>query len=144
MAKRGRPNNNGVKPGWVLLRIVMVLHAYDQARGRGEKRSAAISDAVSTVRSLAPEMPISETEVKRVLAEFRSEKYAETFIFRKRIAPGHEVDDWFDMLKWVAKESHGKWEVPAFSDDEARPKQLRTFRIDVGPPPSYPRHNSRI
>ena len=70
MANRGRPKKDGVKPGWMLFRSFMVLHAYDQARARGEKHSAAIAEAVSALRSRMPGMPISETEVRRVLQNF--------------------------------------------------------------------------
>jgi hypothetical protein len=143
MIKRGRPNKNGAKPGRMLLRSVMVLDAYDQARGRGEKRSAAITDSVSTVCSRVPEMPISETEVKRVLAEFRSKDCEEAWIFKEGIAQGPKADAWFDMLEWIAKQSRGKWEVPSFSQDKSKPRRLRTWAIQKGPAPRYPRHNSR-
>jgi len=143
MAKRGRPNKNGAKPGWMLFRSFMVLHAYDQARGRGEKRSVAITEAVATVRSLVPEMPISGTEVKRVLAEFRSKDFERALIFKKDIAPRAEADDWFEKLEWTVKESRGKWEVPSFSHDESKPRRLRAFTIYKVPLPVYPRHNSR-
>src|SRR5580698_1358288 len=39
MAKRGRPNKHGAKPGWILFRSAMVLAAYDKARAKGEKHS---------------------------------------------------------------------------------------------------------
>jgi len=143
MTKRGRPNKNGVKPGWMLLRSVMVLHAYDQAMNKGQKRSAAIAEAISTVRSLVPEMRISETGVKRVLAEFRSKDSERGWIIKEGIARGRRANSLFKTLEWVANESCGKWVVPSFSHIKSEPRRLRTFRIDVGPQPRYPRYNAR-
>jgi hypothetical protein len=37
MNKRGRPAQNGKKPGWMLGRTTIALSAYDQARKAGEK-----------------------------------------------------------------------------------------------------------
>jgi hypothetical protein len=71
MANRGRPKKDGVKPGWTLFRRCVVLHAYNEARAKGNKHSAAITEAVSAVRSRVAGMKISETKVKRVLAEFQ-------------------------------------------------------------------------
>src|SRR5438309_2090070 len=68
MAQRGRPRKNGAKPGGMLGREVIALGAYDEARRRGEKHVVAISEAVSAVRDCDSKMPISETEVRRILA----------------------------------------------------------------------------
>ena len=72
MAKRGRPKKHGVKQGWTLLRDSIALSGYDEARQRGEKYIVAISEAVSAVRKCDPKMPVSETEVRRILACWRS------------------------------------------------------------------------
>lgn len=143
MAKRGRPNKDGAKPTWTLLRSVIVLCAYDRARHMGEKHSAAVAAAVSALRSQVPEMPISETEVKRVLAEFRSKDSGQALIFMEGIAQGREADAWFERLEWAAEKSRGKWNVPSFPHDESKPRRLLTFAIQIGPRPRYPRHNSR-
>jgi len=143
MAKRGRPNKNGAKPGWMLLRSAMVLHAYDQARGMGEKHSAAIATAVTAVQFRVPGMKISETEVKRVLAEFRSKDSGQALIVTEGIAKGPKADSWFEKLEWAAKESRGKWKLPSFFHDESKPRRLRTFTIQVGSRPRYPRRNAR-
>jgi hypothetical protein len=141
MAKRGRPNKHGAKPGWILFRSAMVLAAYDKARAKGEKHSAAVAEAVSAVRNQVPEMPISETEVKRVLAEFRSEASEGVLIVTEGIAQGSEAKTWFDNFEWAAGKARGKWVVPFFPN-ESKPRRLRTFAIHYGPRPSYPRHNS--
>jgi hypothetical protein len=139
MAKRGRPNKNGVKPGWALLRSFLVLHAYDQARARGDKHSHAIAEAVSAVRSRVPEMPISETEVKRVLAEFQSKDSGGRWIITDDIIQGTELQIWFNNLKWIAAQPI-KCDIPDFP---VKPSGLRTLKIQVGPRLRYPRSNAR-
>jgi hypothetical protein len=49
--------------------MLFVLNAYNKARGRGEKHAVAVRDAVATVKKSWPEMKVSETVVKRILAE---------------------------------------------------------------------------
>jgi len=61
----------------MLLRAAWVLEAYDGARKNGLKHSGGITEAVNSVRQKHPEMPISETVVKRILARHRP-KHSET------------------------------------------------------------------
>lgn len=69
---RGRPKKNeDTIEFWRFVRAVMVMSAYDEARASGQKHSTAVTQAVAYVRQRFSEMPISETEVKRVLATFR-------------------------------------------------------------------------
>jgi hypothetical protein len=146
MAKPGRPNKNGVKPGWTLFRSFLALHAYDRARARGEKHSVAIAEAVSALRSLVPEFSISETEVRRVLAEFQSKDSAGNFIITEGVAQGPELQLWSDNLKWLAQTAEKFPEMldaSSFPGDEFDPTRIRTLTIQVGPRFRYPRHNAR-
>ncbi len=59
MARRGRPETNGLKPDCVLVRSVIVLSAFDKARARGEKLETAITESVAAVLRWFPTMPIS-------------------------------------------------------------------------------------
>ena len=76
MKKAGRPRKNGLQPIWVLQRETLALFAYERAREAGEKHSVAVGEAVRYVRENAPEMRISEAEVRRVLALWRSRRRA--------------------------------------------------------------------
>jgi len=143
MTKRGRPNKHGVRPGWMLLRSVMVLNAYDQARASGDKHSAAVTEAVSAVRSRTPGMPISETEVKRVLAEFQSRDSEGSWVISAGIVQGPELDTWFDNLEWIATKSPLKLGAPHLPDYRSKPNQVSTLSIQIGPRPHYPRSNAR-
>ena len=71
MGKRGRPTKNGLQPAWMLFRCFLVLHAYNKARSSPLKHSSAVTEAVAIVKKTWPDMPISETEVKRILAKFQ-------------------------------------------------------------------------
>jgi hypothetical protein len=143
MAKRGRPNKSGAKPGWMFFRSAMILVAYDRARRRGEKHYAAVAAVVLALRARVPEMPISETEVKRVLAHFRPETSRVALIFTESLAQGREAETWLESLKWAAKKYCGRWDVPMLSADESKPRLLSTFAIHFGLRPCYPRHNAR-
>lgn len=69
--KRGRPKQYGQKSIWMLHRATLVVYAYDRARASGAKHWAAIVEALNHVREKNPRMPISESEVRRILAEWR-------------------------------------------------------------------------
>jgi hypothetical protein len=69
MNKRGRPKTNA-QPSWMLERLTWVVYAYQGARLAGEKHIVAIQTAVECVRNEMPEVPISATEVKRILAQW--------------------------------------------------------------------------
>jgi len=74
MKKAGRPKKNGEQPVWMLDRVTLVLHAYDKARKAGAKHMAAIAEAVEFTRENRPRMKISTTEVRRILAQWRSNR----------------------------------------------------------------------
>ena len=88
MKARGRPQKNGQKPMWMLGRATLVVYAYGRARDGGNKHSVAISEAVKYIRDTAPTMPISETEVRRIVAGWRS-KRRPMCLFVSRPDPEH-------------------------------------------------------
>ena len=76
----GRPRKNGLQPLWMWERVSLVLFAYDRSRSVGNKHSTAVIEAVTFVREQNPQMPISESEVKRILARLRSKDAKLTLI----------------------------------------------------------------
>lgn len=54
-----------------LLRSMVGLCAYDEARQTGSKYAPAVDAAVGAVQCVLPEVAMSRTEVKRTLATFR-------------------------------------------------------------------------
>jgi hypothetical protein len=83
MNKRGRPKQGRIKAAYVLERVVLTLYAYGRARKRGEKHSAAISEAVKYIRHTAPAMRISKTEAKRIVAIWRPQRSASCLVVEK-------------------------------------------------------------
>lgn len=68
--KRGRPKTNGVKSGNLLWRDLLVLHTFNRLRPN-MKHSCAVSETVMAIRKDYPNIHLSETEVRRILAEFQ-------------------------------------------------------------------------
>jgi hypothetical protein len=83
MAKRGRARTNGRKPGWMLGRALIAIEAYDRARRDGQKHWFALEIAVNAVRAEFSGVPISQSEVKRVLAELRPKNAPEALLVIK-------------------------------------------------------------
>jgi hypothetical protein len=90
------------------------LRGYDKARSSGEKYQEALKGAVAEVRHQFPGMPISETEIKRILAEFRSKELELTFLVT-------ESEDTTTL--------------------DGR-KCAKAWQISIGPLPNHPRHNA--
>jgi hypothetical protein len=118
---RGRPTKNGLQPAWMLFRSFLVLSAYNEARRSPLKHSSAVTEAVAIVKKTWPGMPISETEVKRILAKFQP----------KGIAAAVKVEKVSDSpLRPAVCLAMG---VPEGS------KMKTTFVFGFGPRPEYPR-----
>jgi hypothetical protein len=148
MDKRGRPRKNGAQPGWMLGRVVLVLHAYDRSRSAGNKHSVAILNAVSAVRSYAPHMPISETEVRRILANLRPSSAPKSLTLKvTKLLPAAVVQaEAIHREMWTAGELVPKaWKIPPKTWD-IPPKDWKigaVFEIGFGPRFTYPRSNAR-
>jgi hypothetical protein len=114
----GRPRKNGLQPHWMWERASLVLFAYDRSRNLGNKHSTAVIEAVTFVREQNPQMPISESEVKRILARLRSKDAKLTPIVTAP-APGCETKT-----------------LP-----NGRILRVK-FKVSLGPCPIYPRINA--
>ncbi len=120
MKKRGRPNQNGQQPMWMLERATLAVRGYDEARKAGEKHDAAIKEAVRFIKAEHPRMPASETEVKRILAGFRSSRRPVGLL--------------------VSKPESAFCMVPSRDGRVVEVKVL--WMAAVGPRPVYPRKNA--
>jgi hypothetical protein len=73
--KLGRPRKTeGLISHRDFARAAIVMSAYNDARKNGEKHSVGVKQSVEVARQRHPTMRISETGVKRILAEFRPRK----------------------------------------------------------------------
>lgn len=76
----------------MLLRETVVLEAYQRAREGGDKHEIALMRAMEAGRKFLPNVPLSMTAVKMILAEFMSTKLGrDSMIVTK--SPGHTLPD---------------------------------------------------
>lgn len=101
------------------------LCGFDTAKQNGEKYVDAISAAVRAVRSQFREMPMSRTEVKRLLAARQSDIPGQTLLF---------TEDPPENLEQATANADG---LP-----ETGTKRFRRLTFGFGPCPDHPRINA--
>jgi hypothetical protein len=137
--KPGRPAKHGVKDPRTLSRTLAVLYSFDRARARGEKYSAAIRESVASVRQLHPEMRISETEVKRILAEFRPRGARTILMAEYSVVEGEEARS---IRNKLAIRGFLPEDPAQSTHSEEVPKPLKRVTMRFLDAPNYPRHNA--
>jgi hypothetical protein len=141
MKKRGRPPKNGTTEPWRFGRALQVVHAYTKARNSGEKHSAAVKEAINFVRRLDPETPISESEVKRVLAELLPQNGPTAVLAEYSVLEGDEAAETRRYLEQLIGQAVAN--RPAVLDIQDRGRPLKKFTIKLVDRPKYPRHNAK-
>lgn len=122
-------------------RAAMVLVAYDEARQSGQKHSCAVKQAVEVVRQDDPEIPISESEVRRVLATFRPREGRTVLLFERTALSEEELRTHRVLREQLAILSgKHKLELPP---EIYSSRRAEIFQIRLGERPFYPRHNRR-
>lgn len=139
--KRGRPPKNGAKDPWFLARTLEIIYAYDKARTSGIKHSAAIREAVAFVRHLDPEMHVSETEVRRVLAVLRPSDGPVALLSSYEILEGEEAAEIRNRFAETHAFNRSRSQLSAPDEDPTRP--LKRFSIYLVKRRNYPRHNAK-
>jgi hypothetical protein len=139
--KKGRPPKNGVATPERLQRSMMIIHAYQKARARGEKHSVAVREAVDFVRQLVPETPISETEVRRVLSEFQPQHSPIALKVACSILEGEEAAKIRNRFAQMLELSGTK--SPMEMGDQDQRRCLCRFRFGFHKRPIYPRYNAK-
>jgi hypothetical protein len=125
VGKRGRPKTFGEKLGWMFVRGGLALCGFDKARRNGAKYEAAISEAIPAVHSWFEEMPISRTEIKRILAARQSDIPGQTLLFTEEPPENAE------------QATANPAALP-----ESGTKRLRRLTFGFGPCPDHPRINA--
>jgi hypothetical protein len=139
--KRGRPTKNGVRDPAHLSRALKIICSYENARTGGIKHSSAVREAIAFVRQLDPGMPVSETEVKRILAELRPSDSPVSIQSNYEILEGEEaarIRSRFAHLLALAG-----CEAQSFAPDEDPTRPLKRFSISISKRRNYPRHNAK-
>lgn len=139
---RGRPKKDeGREKFWRFVRTGIIISAYDEARKGGQKHSAAVTHAVEYLKQHQPEMPVSETVVKRTLATFRSKNNQTTLQFKRSAVGKRKLARLRSMLKQAQdRQSEIGLPVPSIQN---LPKSLTAYKFGYAKRPRYPRHNQR-
>jgi len=141
---RGRPKKikDSIKP-WEFGRLARVFSAYDELRERGQKHSAAITEVAGALKQRSPQMPISETGVRRILSKHRPKGSRTILRFERTLLTEEDRERRRRMWEQVAvsQEITGITlpKLPDFA--EKRPREAFLFRFSERP--EYPRHNRR-
>ena len=116
--------------------------AYDEARERGDKHSVAVRGVVEHLKKSDLGMPISETEVKRILSLWRP-RNAETILrFERKILTEEDVKRhrWLqEQLAALQGKRDLKLEVPTNLG-----RLTESITVRFAERPNYPRHNRKI
>jgi hypothetical protein len=138
---RGRPRKaKDTIQFWQFARAARVMYAYDKAREKGEKHSAAIRDAVQFVKERSPELHISETEVKRILAAWRPRNAATILRFEQSVLTEEKIK----KFRWIRERVamlQEKMSVPP--NDDLGPS-FAAFTIRFAQRPNFLRSNRKI
>jgi len=147
MEKKGKGRPRQAKDTiqfWQFARAARVMCAYDEARERGDKHSVAVRGVVEHLKRSNPEMPISQTEVKRILAVWRPRNAGTILRFERKILTEEDIKRHCLILEQLAalQEKTGlRLEVPT-NHELTGPIVSLTARFAERP--NYPRHNHKI
>ena len=142
---RGRPKKDPDELKFCrFVRAGLITCAFDEAREGGDKHSAAITHAVEYVRQHHPDMPISETEVKRTLATYRPKDSRTILQFKRSRCDDEKLARLQGMLEQVANvqaEINSPAPPPSIKN---LPRNLKTVTFGYVERPLYPHHNRKI
>jgi hypothetical protein len=143
--KVGRPRKKkGVISVRDFARAGVVQCAYDEARVNGEKHSVGVKETVKVTKQRHPNIRISETGVKRILAQHRPKKSQTILRFARETLIGKDLARLqallFQMPAVPVPQPNGM--VPALL--VALPtRAITVYKISVEERPNYPRHNRK-
>jgi predicted transcriptional regulator len=140
---RGRPKNKlGIVQLWRFARAGIVMCVYDETRERGEKHRDSVNECVEYVRKRHPKIPVSQTEVKRILATFRPRnsrtilRFKRSTLSKKKLKLLRSIRDQF-----VSAKGEKDLRLPR---TPGLPKSPVAYTFGFGERPHYPRHNRKI
>lgn len=129
---------------WRFVRGAVSMAIYDEVRRGREKHSAALAEVVAFVRKRFPGMPISESEVKRILAAWRPRGCNEIFSFERFSPSAKDIERRRQMLEQVHMLDGDKGSSLPISPKGQHPQNATTFKIRISKRPDYPRHNAKV
>jgi len=123
----------------------IVMAAYDEARQNDQKHSVAVRQAVEFVKQNYPELRISETAVRRILAEWRPRNSGTILRFERSTMTEEEVAKYRSVREQAAafQQQIGP-SVPLLPDINNPFKTATKFVFGFGERPNYPRSNRKV
>jgi len=125
------------------MRDGIVMSAYDEARENGEKHSVGVRQAAKVAKQRHPKLRISESGVRRSLAQHRPKKSQTILRYSRVTLAGEDLAKHHGFLAQMAAMSQ-KNEVDSSAPpaaDATRP--VTVYKISFGERPNYPRHNRK-
>ena len=142
----GRPRKEeGTLEYKQFVRAGIVNAAYDEARQSDQKHSVAVRQVVEFVKQKYPELRISETAVRRILAEWRPRNSGAILRFERTIMTEEEIFKYRGVRDQAAafQQQNGQ-KVPMLPDINNNPtKTVTKFVFGFGERPNYPRFNRK-
>lgn len=122
--------------------VAKVLEIYDRNRAAGNKHSAAVREVVQEISQRSPDIFISETKVKRILAQWRPKDGQTVVLFEDR---GDTLTaDEIAHRAWVRQEIAIKKKVALNLDYvPVSVSKSPVLSIRFGARPNCPRHNRK-
>jgi hypothetical protein len=124
-------------------RAAVVICAYDEFRKKPEKYKEAIKETVASLKRSNPKMPISNSEVNRILARFRPKGSKIVLLFERSRLSEEDIKKYRAVFEQAAAwhEEIGTTlpQLPALNEKHGREK----FLIRFSERPDYPRHNRK-
>ena len=143
----GRPRKEaGTMEYTHFVRAGIVMAAYDEARQNDQKHSVAVRHAVEFVKQNYPTLRISETAVRRILAEWRPRNSGTILRFERSTMTVDETAKYRSVREQAAafQQKEGL-KVPVPSDVANNPSKPRTkFLVRFGERPNYPCSNRKV
>jgi len=142
----GRPRKEeGTLEYRQFVRAGIVTAAYDEARQSDQKHSVAVRQVVEFVKQNYPALRISETAVRRILAEWRPRNSGTILRFERSIMTEEEISKYRSVRDQAAAFQHQNGlKVPMLPDINNNPsKTVTKFVFGFGERPNYPRFNRK-
>lgn len=144
--KLGRPPKiEGVISYKDFKRAGIVTAVYDERRKDGEKHNVAVKEIVDFIKQHYPSMRISETTVRRILAEFRPRESHVILRFERSTLTGEDLTRWQCRIQErLAHLSQTNELAPPPASDISPRKSVTVYRFRFEERPNYPRHNRKL
>jgi len=138
---KGRPRQaKNTIQFWQFARAGRVMCAYDEARARGEKHTAAVQYAVDYVKQSSSKMRISPTGVKRILATCRPRGSQTILRFEHSSMSEEDIKRRHWILEHLAMLQGKTLPTPPNNDPAGN---VAVFKLRFAERPNYPRHNRK-